>query len=136
MNINSLFKRGIQRRLIITCLMLGLIPMLVMGVMSYMGSSQMLVDQTNAQMRSLTAKAIEQLDSQLMINEVANLAQARVLTDLDSAEKMNELVGPIIEDISRSMEPPMTRKLTSLNGSVPIFFRPTLTANSAVVPAI
>jgi methyl-accepting chemotaxis protein len=63
----NLMRKGIQRRLIITFLLLGLIPMIVMGLMSYFGSSRILVDQTNAQMRSLAVKAIEQLDSQLMI---------------------------------------------------------------------
>ncbi|MBI4632595.1 MAG: Cache 3/Cache 2 fusion domain-containing protein [Deltaproteobacteria bacterium] len=67
MNINFLLKRGIQRKLIVTFLLLGLIPMAIMGTMSYIGSSRTLVDQTNDQMRGLTTKAIEQLDSQMMI---------------------------------------------------------------------
>jgi methyl-accepting chemotaxis protein len=63
----NVLKKGIQRRLIVTFLLLGLFPMIIMGAMSYLRSSQIIVDQTNAEMRSLTAKAIEQLDSQLMI---------------------------------------------------------------------
>jgi len=49
----------------------------------------------------------QKLDSQLMINEVSNLARARALTNSDDLEKLEELIGPVVEDISRSMEPPM-----------------------------
>jgi methyl-accepting chemotaxis protein len=41
--------------------------MLVMGILSYSKSSKTLVDQTNLQMRNLTTKGIEQLDSFLTI---------------------------------------------------------------------
>jgi len=58
---------GIQRKLIISFLLLGTIPMLMMGILSYSKSSKILVDQKNVQMRSLTTKGIEQLDSFLTI---------------------------------------------------------------------
>jgi hypothetical protein len=47
-----------------------------------------------------------------------------------------KLTMPFCNATMRSIEPPMTRKFTSFSGSMPIFFRPTLSANSAVVPAI
>ncbi len=51
---------GIQRKLIVSFLLLGTIPMLIMGILSYSKSSKILVDQTNVQMENLTAKGIEQ----------------------------------------------------------------------------
>ncbi len=63
----NVMRKGIQRRLVIAFLLVAVIPMAIMGIMSYLDSSRILVGQTNAQMRSLTAKAIEQLGAQLMI---------------------------------------------------------------------
>jgi hypothetical protein len=57
MNIHFFLKQGIQRKLIVTFLLLAITPMLIMGVISYIGSSRTLVDQTNDQMRGLTAAA-------------------------------------------------------------------------------
>lgn len=47
------------------------------------------------------------LNAQLGINEVMALAKLRAVGSMDELEKMMEAVGPIIEDISRSMEPSM-----------------------------
>ena len=47
-----------------------------------------------------------------------------------------KLTIPFCSATIRSIEPPITRNWTSLPGSRPIFLRPTLRANSAVVPAI
>ena len=57
----------------------------------------------------LTARQVYQdgLDSQLCINDVAALAKARTIGAVDQIEKIMEMQGPIITDMSRSMEPPM-----------------------------
>ena len=47
------------------------------------------------------------LDSQLGVKDVAALARMRAVGSMDELEKIMESFGPIIEDISRSMEPPM-----------------------------
>jgi hypothetical protein len=47
------------------------------------------------------------LDRQLGINDVATLARMRAVGSLDELQKIQESVGPVIEDISRSMEPSM-----------------------------
>lgn len=47
------------------------------------------------------------LDSQMALHEALNLAKTRSLGSMDDMEKLMELVGPIIEDMSASMEPPM-----------------------------
>ncbi len=67
MKTTAILGGGIQRKLIISFLLLGTMPMLIMGILSYSKSSSILVDQTNVQMRNLTSKGIEQLDSFLTI---------------------------------------------------------------------
>ena len=47
------------------------------------------------------------LDSQMAVHDAMALAKMRSLTSLDDIEKVMEANGPIIEDMSRSMEPPM-----------------------------
>lgn len=47
------------------------------------------------------------MDSQMCINDVAALAKARTVGSVDQIEKIMEMQGPIITDMSRSMEPPM-----------------------------
>jgi hypothetical protein len=47
------------------------------------------------------------LDSQLGVRDAMALMKARTSGPMDELEKMLEALGPIIEDISRSMEPPM-----------------------------
>jgi hypothetical protein len=47
------------------------------------------------------------LNAQLGINEVMALAKLRAVGSMDELEKIMESVGPIIEDISRTMEPSM-----------------------------
>jgi len=67
MGAGNFFGHGIQRRLIVFCLLIGIIPMLIMGYLSLQNSSRILVDQTHGQMQNLTGKAIEQLEGQSMI---------------------------------------------------------------------
>jgi len=58
---------GIKKRLIITCVLLSIVPMVVMGYISYYESSSMLLEQTLGEMRSLTEKAVENLENQFTI---------------------------------------------------------------------
>jgi len=67
MKIRTILGHGIQRKLIISFLLIGITPMVFMGIISYSNSSRILVDQTNAHMKNLAAKGIEQLDSFLTI---------------------------------------------------------------------
>jgi hypothetical protein len=47
------------------------------------------------------------LDSQQAVQDAMTLAKLRTVGSMDELEKMLEAQGPIIEDMSRSMEPPM-----------------------------
>jgi len=67
MKMATILGSGIQRKLIISFLLLGTIPMLMMGILSYSKSSKILVDQTTVQMRNMAAKGIEQLDTFLTV---------------------------------------------------------------------
>src|SRR4030042_6238002 len=67
MKIAAILGHGMQRKLIIAFLLLGTVPMFMIGILSYSNSSKILVDQANVQMRNLAAKGIEQLDSFLTI---------------------------------------------------------------------
>ncbi len=67
MIMNALLSGGIKRKLIITFLLLGTIPMIIMGYISYFQSSGVLIEQTNEQMRGLTTKTIENMESQFVI---------------------------------------------------------------------
>jgi methyl-accepting chemotaxis protein len=60
-------KRGIQRKLIVSFLLLGLIPMIIMGSVSYYKSTDMMLKNTNSEMINLTKKSIELLDSQFTV---------------------------------------------------------------------
>ena len=68
MNITGYISRkGIQGKLITLFLLLGLIPMIVMGSVFYYKSTTALVKNANAEITNLSAKAIELLDFQLAI---------------------------------------------------------------------
>ncbi len=60
-------KRGIQRKLILSFLLLGLTPMIIMGSVSYYKSTDMLIQSTNSEMTNLMKKSIELLDSQFSV---------------------------------------------------------------------
>jgi len=47
------------------------------------------------------------MDEQQAIKDVMNLARSRAVGSMDELEKIMEANGPIVEDMSRSMEPPM-----------------------------
>lgn len=54
----------------------------------------------------LAQKFEQLLDSQFAINEVKTLAEMRE-AGMDDIEKMHEIHGPIVDEMSRGMEPPM-----------------------------
>lgn len=56
---------------------------------------------------AMIEKLEQMLDSQLGVNDAMSLMKARASGGMDDIEKVLEASGPIIEDISRSMEPPM-----------------------------
>jgi len=56
---------------------------------------------------ALTTYFENTMDSQQAISDVKALAQMRAVGSMDDLEKIMEANGPIIEDMSRSMEPPM-----------------------------
>ena len=59
--------KGVQRRLVLSFLFVGLIPMVVMGAFSYTSSSRSILRQTNTQMQSLAAKEIERLEMFILV---------------------------------------------------------------------
>jgi methyl-accepting chemotaxis protein len=67
MKMTTILGSGIQRKLIISFLLLGTVPMFMMGILSYSKSSKILLNQTNVQMENLTKKEIKQLDTFLTI---------------------------------------------------------------------
>jgi methyl-accepting chemotaxis protein len=67
MKISGIMGGGIQRKLILSFLLLGIVPMLIVGIFSYWKSSTILVDQTSVQMEHLSAKGIEQLETFMAI---------------------------------------------------------------------
>ncbi|MHB8910654.1 MAG: cache domain-containing protein, partial [Syntrophales bacterium] len=60
-------RKGMQRKLIGLFLMLGLIPMIIMGSAFYFKSTTALVKNANAEISNLSSKAIELLDFQFAI---------------------------------------------------------------------
>jgi methyl-accepting chemotaxis protein len=60
----SVRQKGIQRELIVSFLILGLVPMIIMGGVSYYNSSKLLLKNANTEMENRTANTIEQLDAQ------------------------------------------------------------------------
>jgi hypothetical protein len=47
------------------------------------------------------------MDAQLAVHDAMSLAQMRAVGSMDELEKIMEVQGPLIEDMSRCMEPPM-----------------------------
>jgi methyl-accepting chemotaxis protein len=70
MKIIDLWKGGIKGKLIISFLSLGIIPMIVMGLLSYYNSAGSLLDQSQAQMKNLTEKTIEQIEAAMTVSKV------------------------------------------------------------------
>ncbi len=60
-------RKGIQRKLVISFLVLGLFPMIVMGSVFYYQSTSMLLKNAQAEMANLAAKTLEQLGAEFKI---------------------------------------------------------------------
>jgi methyl-accepting chemotaxis protein len=60
-------RRGIQRKLIVSFLLLGLIPMIIMGSVSNYKSTDILMKNANSEMVNMTKNAIELLQAQFTI---------------------------------------------------------------------
>lgn len=56
---------------------------------------------------AMVEKLEQTLDNQMAIADVMSLAKMRAVGSMDDLEKVMEANGPIIEDLSRAMEPPM-----------------------------
>ena len=68
MNITKYMRQGgIQRNLVVSFLLMGLIPMIIMGSVFYYNSSSILLKNANSEMAGISAKAIEQLDSEFKL---------------------------------------------------------------------
>jgi len=70
MKIIDLWKGSIKGKLIISFLSLGIIPMVVMGLLSYYNSAGSLLDQSQAQMKNLAEKTIEQIEAAMTVSKV------------------------------------------------------------------
>ena len=55
----------------------------------------------------MAAKFEQLIDNNLALGEVMNLAKVRGVGSMDELEKAMEITGPIVEEMSRGMEPPM-----------------------------
>lgn len=64
------FRGGIQRKLVVMFLLMGIIPMIIMGMIFYYNSSKILIKQSDSEMQSVMAKAAEQLDLQFAIYKI------------------------------------------------------------------
>ncbi len=69
MRIVNMWKGGIKGKLIISYLALGIIPMVIMGFLSYNYSSRSLLTQAHVQMRNITEKAIEGIDAAVSVSK-------------------------------------------------------------------
>ncbi len=103
MNITGYINRkGIQRRLIISFLLLGLIPMIVMGSVFYYRSTAILVKNSNSEMTTLAIKALEQLNSEFKLyrmqmeslaipaKQIIEMIQVGMEIDVGSRENMEK----------------------------------------------
>ncbi len=107
---------GIKRKLIIAFLLLGTIPMLIMGYISYFKSSGVLIEQTNGQMKSLSAKAIENLDAQFL---VFRMQMGHLLTPFKMVIDMLQ-VGM---EIDQGNKENLTNELTKFQRDYPAYTR-------------
>jgi methyl-accepting chemotaxis protein len=110
MNIGGyLGRKGIQRKLVVSFLLMGLIPMVVLGSIFYYNSSRTLLKNANSEMTNVTAKAIELLDSQFTIyrmqvdgiiapcKQVIEMMQVGIEIDVGSRENTQKALGEILK---------------------------------------
>jgi len=102
-------QKGIQRKLIISFLLMGLIPMITVGSIFYYNSSRALLKNANSEMINVTAKAIELLDSQFTIykmqmdgivspcKQAIDMMQVGIDLDVGTKENSERIFGEIIK---------------------------------------
>ena len=93
---------GIQRNLVVSFLLMGLVPMVIMGSVFYYNSSNILKKNANSEMAGVTAKTIEQLDSEFKLykmelesleapsKSVFDMMQVGIDLDVGSKENMEK----------------------------------------------
>lgn len=104
-----LTQKGIQRKLIVSFLLMGLIPMVVVGSIFYYNSSRALLKNANSEMTNVTSKAIELLDSQFTIfkmqmdnigtqsKQSTEMLQYGMDIDAGSQQNMEKTYGEILK---------------------------------------
>jgi methyl-accepting chemotaxis protein len=102
-------QKGIQRKLIVSFLLMGLIPMIIVGSIFYYNSSRALLKNANSEMTNVTAKAIELLDSQFTIykmqmdgivspcKQAIDMMQVGIDLDVGTKENTERTFGEIIK---------------------------------------
>jgi methyl-accepting chemotaxis protein len=102
-------KSGIQRKLIVSFLLTGLIPMIIVGSVFYYNSSRALLKNANSEMTNVTAKAIELLDSQFTIYKMQmdgivapckqpiDMMQVGIDIDVGTKENTERIFGDIVK---------------------------------------
>ena len=70
MKIINLWRGSIKGKLIISFLSLGIIPMTLMGFLSYYSSAGSLLKQSHIQMQNLTEKTIEQIEAAMTVCKI------------------------------------------------------------------
>lgn len=81
MKVVNLWRGSIKGKLIISFLSLGIIPMTLMGFLSYYNSAGSLLKQSHFQMNNLTEKTIEQIEAAMTVSKI----QIDALTLLSNA---------------------------------------------------
>jgi methyl-accepting chemotaxis protein len=102
-------QKGIRRKLIVSFLLTGLIPMIIVGSIFYYNSSRALLKNANSEMTNVTAKAIELLDSQFTIYKMQmdgivapckmaiEMMQVGIDIDVGSKENTEKAFGEIVK---------------------------------------
>ena len=124
MNIREYSKKGgIQRKLIISFLLLGLIPMVIMGSVSYYKSTDILLKNANSEMISLIKKSIELLDLQFSVyrmqmeaiyapsKQVIDMLQLGINVDVGNIESLEKSLLEIVKSY------PALRRISIFDGS-------------------
>ena len=124
MNIREYSKKGgIQRKLIISFLLLGLIPMIIMGSVSYYKSTDILLKNTNSEMIGLIKKSIEQLDLQFSVyrmqmesiyapsKQVIDMIQLGITIDAGNIENLEKTLVDTVKSY------PALRRISLFDGN-------------------
>jgi methyl-accepting chemotaxis protein len=108
--------KGVQKRLVLSFLFVGLIPMMIMGAFSYYRSSRTILRQTNTQMQTLTAQEIEHMEMFMLVFK----------TQLDNLELPFKQAITLIElgmDLDEGTKDVAVRELTAYQKKFPAIRR-------------